>query len=56
MEIRRVGVVGLGLLGRGITASLLAHGLEVIADGPLHTADGGQDADDTEDAKGDAQQ
>jgi len=30
MEIRRVGVVGLGLLGRGITASLLAHGLEVI--------------------------
>jgi len=29
MEIRHVGVVGLGLLGRGITASLLAHGLEV---------------------------
>ncbi|MES2391620.1 MAG: 3-hydroxyacyl-CoA dehydrogenase family protein [Acidobacteriota bacterium] len=30
MNIRRVGVVGLGLLGRGITASLLARGLEVI--------------------------
>jgi 3-hydroxybutyryl-CoA dehydrogenase len=30
MGIRRVGVVGLGLLGRGITACLLAHGLEVV--------------------------
>jgi len=30
MEIRRVGVVGLGLLGRGITACLLANGLEVV--------------------------
>ena len=30
MEIRHAGVVGLGLLGRGITACLLAHGLEVV--------------------------
>lgn len=30
MEIRHVGVVGLGLLGRGITACLLAHGMEVV--------------------------
>jgi len=29
-EIRRIGVVGLGLLGRGITACLLANGLEVV--------------------------
>jgi 3-hydroxybutyryl-CoA dehydrogenase len=30
MTVRRVGVVGLGLLGRGISASLLAGGLDVI--------------------------
>lgn len=30
MIVRRVGIVGLGLLGRGITASLLASGLEVV--------------------------
>jgi 3-hydroxybutyryl-CoA dehydrogenase len=31
MELKTVGVVGLGLLGRGIAACLLAHGLRVIA-------------------------
>lgn len=30
MAVRRVGVIGMGLLGRGITACLLAHGLEVV--------------------------
>lgn len=30
-DVRRAGVIGLGLLGRGITASLLAGGLEVVA-------------------------
>jgi 3-hydroxybutyryl-CoA dehydrogenase len=30
MAFHRVGVIGLGLLGRGITASLLAGGLEVV--------------------------
>lgn len=31
MNPRRVGVVGLGLLGRGITACFLGHGFEVVA-------------------------
>ena len=31
MMVRRVGVIGMGLLGRGITACLLASGLEVVA-------------------------
>lgn len=39
MEIRRAGVVGLGLLGRGITACLLAHGLEVV----VHDRDAGME-------------
>lgn len=30
-EIERVGVVGLGFMGRGIATSLLAHGFEVVA-------------------------
>ncbi len=31
MEVHRVGVVGLGLLGRGIAGCLLAHGIPVVA-------------------------
>lgn len=31
MEVKRVGVAGLGLLGRGIAGCLLAHGIPVIA-------------------------
>jgi 3-hydroxybutyryl-CoA dehydrogenase len=31
MELKTVGLVGLGLLGRGIAASLLGHGLRVVA-------------------------
>ena len=31
MELKCVGVAGLGLLGRGIVGSLLAHGLHVVA-------------------------
>ena len=31
MNPQRVGVVGLGLLGRGITACFLGHGFEVVA-------------------------
>lgn len=30
MSVRRVGVIGMGLLGRGITACLLAGGLETV--------------------------
>jgi 3-hydroxybutyryl-CoA dehydrogenase len=30
MEVKAVGLVGLGLLGRGIAASLLGHGLRVV--------------------------
>ncbi len=31
MELETVGVVGLGLLGRGIAACLLGHGFRVVA-------------------------
>lgn len=34
MEVHRVGVAGLGLLGRGIASCLLAHGIPVVAYDP----------------------